>query len=89
MLTCLQVIWELFKLCPTPEAAVAAATKDISAIIDTLGFYKRAAAFQRFSRDYIEKQVLGCPIKQCPGCHHTSIPRNRMAWAKRILHRFG
>jgi endonuclease III len=53
----LQVIWKLFELCPTPEAAVAADTKDISAIIDTLGFYKRAAAFQRFSDDYVQKQV--------------------------------
>lgn len=62
----LQVIWKLFELCPTPEAAVAADTKDISAIIDTLGFYKRAAAFQRFSDDYVKKQVCCCACAHVP-----------------------
>ena len=63
----LQVIWKLFELCPTPEAAVAADTKDISAIIDTLGFYKRAAAFQRFSDDYVKKQVWCYAGAHLPG----------------------
>ena len=52
-----QVIWSLFKLCPTPAAAVVADPQQVSAITDCLGFYKRAAAFQRFSHDYLEKQV--------------------------------
>eukprot|EP00850_Spirogloea_muscicola_P011924 SM000076S21745 [mRNA] locus=s76:9658:13128:- [translate_table: standard] len=48
------VIWELFELCPTPEAAVAARTEDIGAIIYRLGLQnKRAHMIQQFSADYI------------------------------------
>jgi hypothetical protein len=54
---------------------VAAETKDISAIIDTLGFYKRAAAFQRFSHDYVNKQVSAAQLQagQCRGLAQLSI----------------
>ena len=60
---------------------MAAETKDISAIIDTLGFYKRAAAFQRFSDDYVKKQVCGvrCEpgMQRWPDCRH---PQNTCHW---------
>lgn len=42
--------------------------RQISAVIDCLGFYKRAAAVQRFSRDYIEKQV-----QQRMSFHHRAV----------------
>lgn len=52
------MIWDLFTLCPTPAAAVAAGTSAIEALIQPLGlFRKRAVAFQKLSQDYLEKQV--------------------------------
>ena len=52
------MIWDLFALCPTPEAAVAANQAAIRDLVRPLGlFNKRAAAVQRFSREYMEKQV--------------------------------
>eukprot|EP00270_Netrium_digitus_P021797 TRINITY_DN9550_c0_g3_i1.p1 TRINITY_DN9550_c0_g3~~TRINITY_DN9550_c0_g3_i1.p1 ORF type:complete len:658 (-),score=184.86 TRINITY_DN9550_c0_g3_i1:146-1999(-) len=48
------VIWKLFGLIPTPEAAVAAKTEDIAEIIHYLGLQnKRALMVQRFSREYL------------------------------------
>lgn len=53
-----QVIWRLFEMCPTPAAAVAADQAAIRDLIRPLGlFNKRAAAVQRFSLEYAEKQV--------------------------------
>lgn len=55
-----KVIWELFALCPTPAAAIAADTAAISALIQPLGlFRKRAAAIQQLSHDFLYKQVGG------------------------------
>lgn len=55
-----KVIWELFALCPTPAAAIAADTAAISALIQPLGlFRKRAAAIQQLSHDFLYQQV-GC-----------------------------
>lgn len=52
------MIWDLFRLCPTPAAAVAADVKAIEALITPLGlFRKRAVALQRLSEDYLYKQV--------------------------------
>jgi methyl-CpG-binding domain protein 4 len=48
-----RVIWRLFELCPTPEAAAAADTAAIEALIQPLGlFRRRAAAVQRLSAEY-------------------------------------
>jgi hypothetical protein len=56
-----RVIWRLFELCPTPQAAVAADVSAIRAIIQPLGlFNKRAVAVQRFSQDYTDKEVRAC-----------------------------
>lgn len=59
--SCLQVrkiLYQLFELCPTPEAAIEADTAVVEGIIRPLGlFRKRALMFKRFSREYIEKQV--------------------------------
>ena len=53
-----KVIWRLFELMPTPEAAVAADTEAIRRLIEPLGLApKRAPMLQRFSREYTEKQV--------------------------------
>lgn len=53
-----KVIWDLFQLCPTPQAAVAADVSAIESLITPLGlFRKRAVAVQRLSHDYIHKQV--------------------------------
>lgn len=50
------VIWELFDLCPTPEAAVAVPTCDIEKVIRPLGLQrKRACMIQKFSHDYLGK----------------------------------
>ena len=51
-----KVIWELFRIACTPEAAVAADTSAIEALIQPLGlFRKRAVALQTMSREYLEK----------------------------------
>ena len=53
-----RILYQLFELCPTPEAAVEAETAVVEAIIYPLGlFRKRALMFKRFSREYIEKEV--------------------------------
>ena len=53
-----KVIGELFALCPTPAAAIAADTAAISALIQPLGlFRKRATAIQQLSYDFLYKQV--------------------------------
>lgn len=52
-----KVIWELFKLCPTPAKAISVGTAEIQAIIQPLGlFRKRALAIQRLSEDYLYKE---------------------------------
>ena len=56
------VIWQLLRLCPTPEAAINANEEAIQTIIQPLGlFRKRARAIQRFSHDFLHKEV--CWIK--------------------------
>jgi endonuclease III len=46
-----KVIWDLFALCPTAQAAVIADVAAIEALIQPLGlFRKRAVAIQRLSR---------------------------------------
>jgi endonuclease III len=65
-----KVIWRLFDLIPTPEAAMGADVAAIREIIEPLGLApKRAPMLIRFSKEYIEKEVwpvrwlvLGC----CP-----------------------
>ncbi|EFN59677.1 hypothetical protein CHLNCDRAFT_14045, partial [Chlorella variabilis] len=52
-----KVIWQLFALCPTPAAAIAADVQQVQALIQPLGlFRKRAAAIQQLSQDYLYKQ---------------------------------
>ena len=48
-----RVIWELFELIPTPEAALAVPEADIARIIKPLGLTKRAAYIQRMSAQYL------------------------------------
>ncbi|KAI8463486.1 MAG: DNA glycosylase [Monoraphidium minutum] len=58
-----QVIWRLFDLCPTPQAVAAADQGALRDLIRPLGlFNKRAAAVQRFSREYVEKE-WSCPTE--------------------------
>jgi hypothetical protein len=55
-----KVIWKLFKLMPTPEAAMAADVEAIRALIEPLGLApKRAPMLKRFSQEYLQKQVGG------------------------------
>lgn len=52
------MIWDLFRLCPTPEAAVAADVAKIEEIVKPLGlFRKRAVSLQRFSQEYLTLPV--------------------------------
>jgi methyl-CpG-binding domain protein 4 len=61
-----RVIWELFQLIPTPEAATAVAEADIARILKPLGLVKRAAYIQRMSAQYLGgewrhvEQLCGC-----------------------------
>ncbi|CAI5495394.1 unnamed protein product [Closterium sp. Naga37s-1] len=49
-----KVIWDLFRLIPTPEAAIAASTAEIARTIQSLGLHnKRAAMIQRFSEEFL------------------------------------
>lgn len=53
-----KVIWNLFELLPTPEAAMEADAAPIRKLIEPLGLApKRAPMLIRFSREYVEKQV--------------------------------
>ncbi|CAI5479141.1 unnamed protein product [Closterium sp. Yama58-4] len=48
-----KVIWDLFRLIPSPEAAIAAPTAEIARTIQSLGLHnKRAAMIQRFSAEF-------------------------------------
>jgi endonuclease III len=50
-----RVIWELFELCPSPQAAVDMETQRIQTLIQPLGlFRKRAIAFQKMSGEYLQ-----------------------------------
>lgn len=52
------MIWKLFKLMPTPEAAVSADVAAVREIIEPLGLApKRAPMLIRFSKEYLEKEV--------------------------------
>eukprot|EP00250_Pteridium_aquilinum_P000900 c11078_g1_i1 orf=179-1912(+) len=52
-----RVIWDLFALCPTPDAAVAVETEKIEDVIRPLGLQrKRACMIQKFSKDYLGKE---------------------------------
>ncbi|CAI5458344.1 unnamed protein product [Closterium sp. Yama58-4] len=49
-----KVIWDLFRLIPSPEAAIAAPTAEIARTIQSLGLHnKRAAMIQRFSEEFL------------------------------------
>ena len=53
-----KVMWDLFQLCPTPEAGRDADTPTVENIIRPMGLHqKRAVIFKRFCREYIEKEV--------------------------------
>ena len=53
-----RVIWRLFELMPTPEAAIKADVNAIQEIILPLGLAnKRAPMLQRFSKEYLEDTV--------------------------------
>lgn len=47
------LIWELFELCPTPEAAVSTDEEAIRRIIRPLGLAKRAGYIRRLSAQYL------------------------------------
>jgi methyl-CpG-binding domain protein 4 len=48
-----KVIWDLFELCPHPEACLTTETEKIGTIIRSLGLQnKRAKMLQRFSEEY-------------------------------------
>lgn len=65
------MIWDLFGLCPTPAAALAADVGAIQALVQPLGlFRKRALAIQQLSHDYLYKQASvsgGCMGGACLG----------------------
>jgi methyl-CpG-binding domain protein 4 len=49
-----QVIWELFQLCPTPEAMASADPEVIARLIRPLGFYnRRARNLIRFAQSWL------------------------------------
>lgn len=52
------VIWRLFELAPTPAALAAADPAAVRAIVEPLGLApKRVPMLQRFSREYLDKDV--------------------------------
>ena len=53
-----KILWNLFQLAPSPEAAVGVDVALVEELIKPLGlFRKRAVMFKRFSQEYIEKDV--------------------------------
>lgn len=53
-----RVLWRLFELAPTPEAAAVVDTAAVEAVIQPLGLHrKRALMFKRFSQEYIADDV--------------------------------
>ncbi len=53
-----KVIWRLFELMPTPEAALQADVAAVRDVIEPLGLApKRAPMLIRFSKEYLEKEV--------------------------------
>jgi endonuclease III len=57
------VIWRLFELAPSAAAAAAADPAAVRAIIEPLGLApKRVPMLQRFSREYLEKDVRRSPL---------------------------
>ncbi len=60
------VIWDLFQLVPTPEAALAAPEAALARIIAPLGLVKRASYIRRMSEQYLRadwaspEELCGC-----------------------------
>lgn len=52
------MIWRLFDLWPTAEAAAGADEGAIGNVINVLGLLKRSATVKRFSQEYLSKQVF-------------------------------
>ena len=79
------MIWDLFRLCPTPAAAIAADVGALAALIQPLGlFRKRAAGVQRLSEDYLYKQVrLGLPLCQQVHLRTRGLPAQAGRWHTR------
>jgi hypothetical protein len=61
-----RVIWELFQLIPTPEAALAAPLDAIVRIIRPLGLTKRAGYIQRLSQQYLQSDWRN--VRELTGC---------------------
>jgi methyl-CpG-binding domain protein 4 len=61
-----RVIWELFQLIPTPEAALAAPLEAIVRIIRPLGLTKRAGYIQRLSQQYLHSDWRN--VRELTGC---------------------
>lgn len=60
------VIWRLFDLAPTPAALASADAAAIRAIVEPLGLApKRVPMLQRFSREYLDKDVRRPPHRLC------------------------
>ena len=54
-----KVLWTLFKRWPTPQAAAEADVEELERLIYPLGLAtKRAPMVKRFSREYLDTQVV-------------------------------
>jgi methyl-CpG-binding domain protein 4 len=61
-----RVIWDLFELIPTPEAALAAPLDAIVRIIRPLGLTRRAGYIQRLSEQYLHSDWRN--VRELTGC---------------------
>jgi hypothetical protein len=61
-----RIIWELFELIPTPEAALAVPEEAIARIVRPLGLAKRAAYIKRMSEQYLSSDWRR--VSELQGC---------------------
>ena len=69
-----KVIWRLFDLWPTAEAAAGADEGAIGDVINVLGLFKRSATVKRFSQEYLSKQVRAAEATSLRHSSHFAIP---------------
>jgi len=61
-----RVIWDLFELCGTPEAALAVPVAAIERIVRPLGLARRAGLLRRLSAAYLDAKWVS--VSELPGC---------------------
>ena len=78
-----KVLWKLFEIWPTPQAAARAelaVLAEVEKLLQPLGlFRKRTVAIKRLSQEYLETQVSSAPYR-CADLAGVSLCAQQQVW---------